>query len=153
MKGSLSWTIYRETPGLRVASSVSTNLMERHVPYEQIRMRPCDFVVKYRFLTKDEGGRQTGLPIQGIRSDFMYYGDNPKTDSVYMIHPEFLDKFDNVITEKIVVSESGKALMWIINPIFNDYHKTRFRIGTKGYFMEEPRITAECEVKELIGLK
>ena len=85
--------------------------MERHVPYEQIRMRPCDFVVKYNFLTKDEGGRQTGLPIQGIRSDFMYYGDNPKTDSVYMIHPEFLDKFDNVITEKIVVSESGKALM------------------------------------------
>lgn len=133
--------------------NVSTNFMERHVPYEQIRMRPCDFVVKYRFLTKDEGGRQTGLPIQGIRSDFMYFGDNPKTDRIYMIHPEFLDKFDNAITEKTVVPESGKALMWIINPDFNDYHKTRLMIGTKGYFMEGPRITAECEVIELIGLK
>ena len=127
--------------------------MDRHIPYEQIRKRPCDFVVKYRFLTKEEGGRQTGLPIQGIRSDFMYFGDNPKTDRIYMIHPEFLDENDNIITEKRIVSETGKALMWIVNPEFNEYHKNRLKIGIKGYFMEGPKITAECEVIELIGLK
>ena len=69
-----------------------------------------------------------------------------------MIHPEFLDEFDNVITEQIVVPESGKALMWILNPALNDYHRNRLKIGTKGYFVEGPKITAECEVIELRGL-
>jgi len=126
-------------------TGIETDIMERHVPYEQTRKRPCDFVVKYRFLTREEGGRQS-LPYQGIMSDFMYYGDNPKTDRVFMIHPEFLDEFDNVITSEIVVPESGKALMWIINPKFHDYHKNRLKIGTKGYFMEGPKITGECDV-------
>jgi hypothetical protein len=72
------------------------------------RNRPCDFVVRCRFLTKEEGGRQTGLPIQGIRSDFMYYGDNPKIDRIFMIHPKFLDNHDNVITQSTVVPESEK---------------------------------------------
>ena len=84
-----------------IPPTVSTNFMERHVPYEKIRKRPCDFVVKYRFLTKEEGGRQTGLPIQGIQFDFMYFGDNPETDRIFMIHPEFLDKLDNVVTESL----------------------------------------------------
>ena len=126
--------------------------METHIPYEQIRKRPCDFVVKYRILTKEEGGRQT-LPFQGIRWDFMYSEDNPKTDSIFMIHPEFLDKHGNVITEVIVVPQSGKALMWILNPKFHDYHKSRLKIETKAYFMEGSMIAAECEVIELMGLK
>ncbi len=127
--------------------------MEKHVPYEKIRNRPCDFIVKYRFLTKEEGGRQTGLPTQGIRSDFMYFGDNPKKDGIFMIHPEFIDKDNNVIIEKVAVPESGKALMWIINPKFIEYHKKRIEIGIKGYFMKGLKITADCEVIELIGLK
>jgi hypothetical protein len=53
----------------------------------------------------------------------MYFGDNIRTDQVYMIHPEFLDEFDEVISIKKVVPESGKALMWIINPDFYNYHK------------------------------
>jgi hypothetical protein len=127
--------------------------MESHIPYELIRKRQCDFVVKYRFLTKEEGGRQTGVPFQGYRSDFMYFGDDPKKDGIFMIHPEFLDENDKVITEKLVVPESGKALMWIFNEDFIDYHRKRLTIGTKGYFMEGLKITAECEVTELVGLK
>jgi hypothetical protein len=70
-----------------------------------------------------------------------------------MIWPEFLDEFDSVMSENITVPESGKALMWILNPKFNDYHKNRLKIGTKGYFMEGAKITAECKVIELTGLK
>ena len=141
------------TPQRFLAANVSTYFMTQHIPYEQIRKRPCDFIVKYKFLTKEEGGRQTGLPHQGIRSDFMYAGDNPRTDGIYMIHPEFLDKEGNVITEKIAVPESGKANMWVVNLDFWEYHRKRITIGTKGYFMEGPKITAECEVIEIIGLK
>jgi hypothetical protein len=126
--------------------------MERHVPYEQRRKRPCDFVVEYRFLKEEEGGRQT-LPVQGIQCDFMYAGDHPGKDGIFMIHPEFLDKLDNVITEKIIVPETGKALMWIFNPAFSAYHRKRLKIGTTGYFMEGPTIIAECEVIDLVGLK
>jgi hypothetical protein len=43
--------------------------------------------------------------------------------------------------------------MWIVNSDYIYYHKNRLKIGTKGYFMEGVRITAECEVIELIGLK
>jgi hypothetical protein len=126
--------------------------MEPHTPYEQIRNRPCDFLVKYRFFTSDEGGRKTGPPMQGYKSDFMYDGDNPKTDSIYMIHPEFIDNNNNVITDKSIRSWSGKAKMWILNADFLPYHISRIKVGVKGYFMEGPNKTAECQVIEIIRL-
>ena len=125
--------------------------MENHISYEQKLKRSCDFVVKYRFLTKEEGGRQT-LPLQGVRFDFMYFGDSPEKDSIYIIHPEFLNNSHQVITEKIMVPEKGNARMWIVNRDYLDYHKERLKIGTKGYFMEGPKIIAECNVIKLIGL-
>jgi len=127
--------------------------MEQHVPYETIRKRPCDFIVKYRFFTTNEGGRKTGPPSQGYRSDFMYKGDNPKTDRIFMIHPEFINDENQVILDKSIRSWTGKANMWILNPNYIDYHKERIKIGIQGYFMEGAIKTADCEVIELIGLK
>lgn len=127
--------------------------METHTPYEQIRNRRCDFIVKYRFFTTEEGGRETGPPGQGYPSDFMYEGDNPDTDMLYMIHPEFLDDNDNVVMDKSIRTWSGKAKMWILNPNFLQYHIDRIRIGVRGFFMEGSHKTAECEVIEIVGLR
>ena len=126
--------------------------MEQHISYEQIRKRPCDFLVKYRFFTEEEGGRKTGPPSQGYRSDFMYAGDNPKTDRIFMIHPEFLDEDNNIILDKSHRQWTGRAKMWILNLDFIPIHKTRLKIGTKGFFMEGPYKIAECEVIEIVGL-
>ncbi|KJF42063.1 hypothetical protein [Draconibacterium sediminis] len=127
--------------------------MEQHTPYEQIRKRPCDFIVKYRFLTEEEGGRKTGPPSQRYKSDFMYYGDNPMTERIFMIHPEFIDDNGNVILDKSLHSWTGKANMWILNTDFNEYHKRRIKLGLKGFFMEGAHRTAVCEVIEIVGLK
>jgi len=126
--------------------------MEEHISYEKILKRPCDFIVKYRFFNTDEDGRKSGPPMQGYKSDFLYQGDDPKTDRVFMIHPEFTDIDNNVILDKKIRSWKGNAKMWIINPDFSKYHKARIKIGVKGFFMEGPNKTAECEVIEIVGL-
>jgi hypothetical protein len=82
----------------------------------------------------------------------MYEGDNPKKDMIFMIHPEFIDDNYNVILDTSIRLWSGKANMWILNPDFIAYHRERIKIGTKGFFMEGPIKTAECEVIEIIGL-
>lgn len=45
------------------------------IPYEEIRSHPPDFRVKYRFYSKNQGGRKS-TPFQGYRSDFAYDGDD-----------------------------------------------------------------------------
>ena len=72
---------------------------------------------------------------------------------LYMIHPEFIDKNDQVILDKSYNSWTGKANMWILNPNFIEYHKNRIKLGIKGFFMEGGVKTAECEVVKIIGLK
>ena len=126
--------------------------MENHKSYEEIKKRKCDFIVKYHFLSEDEGGRKTGRPIQGYRSDFMYNEDSD-LKKAYMIWPEFLDDENNVIVDKSLrVTKSGKAKMWIINEDFNELHKQRIKIGLKAFFVEGVIKTAECEVIEIVGL-
>ncbi|MGK4568173.1 hypothetical protein [Flavobacterium sp. 3HN19-14] len=126
--------------------------MEIHIPYEQRKNRKCDFIVKYRFLSKEEGNYRLGNPMQGYRSDFLYAGDE-KEKGLWMIWPEFLDNEDNVITDKTVrVSTSGKAQMWILNDEFFQMHRDRIKIGLKAYFVEGRFKTAECEVIEITGL-
>lgn len=130
--------------------------MNEHVPYDQIRFRPCDFIVKYRFYDNHEGGRKTGPPTQGYRSDFMYAedeADDKQACKMWCIHPEFLDEDENVIRDKsLIVSQQGYAKMWLLNREFEDLHKNRIKIGQKGFFMEGSTKTAECEVTEIIGL-
>ncbi len=125
--------------------------MDVHIPYEQIKNRECDFIVTYRFFTPDEGGRKTGNPIQGYRSDFMYSEDE-EAKKLWMIWPEFLDNDDNIILDKSLrVPTSGKAKMWILNESLIELHKERIKIGLKGFFMEGPHKAAECEVIEVVN--
>jgi hypothetical protein len=126
--------------------------VENHIPYEQTAKRPCDFIVKYKFITEEKGGRTT-LPAQGYRPDFLYAEDNAQ-DGLWIIWPEFLDLNGNVITDKSIrVDLNGKAIMWIMNEHFTEKHKARIKIGQKGFFMEGSRKVAECEVIEVVGLK
>ncbi len=126
--------------------------MENHIPYEQKVNRLCDFIVKYKFIPVEKGGRTT-LPAQGYRPDFLYAEDNEK-DGLWIIWPEFLDLNGNVITDKSIrVDPDGKAIMWIMNEQFTEKHRVRIKIGQKGFFMEGSKKVAECEVIEVVSLK
>lgn len=126
--------------------------MGNYIPYEQIAKRPCDFIVKYKFLTAEQGGRTT-LPAPGYRPDFLYAEDDVK-DGLWIIWPEFLDLNENVITDKSIrIDPDGKANMWIMNEQFIEKHKARIKVGQKGFFMEGSRKVAECEVIKIVSLK
>lgn len=125
--------------------------MNNHIPYNQNRNRDCDFIVEYRFLSLDEGGRKS-TPTQGYRSDFMYSGDE-NLKQLWMIWPEFLDNENNIILDKsILVPTSGKAKMWILNETLYELHKDRIKVGLKGFFMEGRHKVAECEVIQIVNL-
>jgi len=126
--------------------------MQSHEPYEDILKRKPDFRVKYRFYSQEEGGRYM-LPYQGYRSNFWYDNEKHEKGMSFIIWPEFEDEEGNVITDKsISVPENGTARMWIINDDFIKYHQGKIKLGTKGYFKEGQRSTAECEVIELINI-
>jgi hypothetical protein len=128
--------------------------MDSHTPYEERVKRRPDFRVKYRFYSKEEGGRYL-LPYQGIRSDFWYEHPDHKTyeQSLFIIWPEFENENEEVITDKSMpVLQSGTARMWIINDQFISYHRGKIKLGTKGFFKEGSRSTGECEVIELINI-
>mgnify|MGYP001181786182 CR=1 FL=1 len=128
--------------------------MTEHQPYEEKLNRPPDFVVDYRFLTEKEGGRMSGPPLQGYRSDFWYEHENQKPNQIFMIWPEFLDDQGKVITTKESrVPSSGKAQMWIVNQEMTKYHQGRIYIGLEGFFMEGGTRVAQCQVTEIVGLK
>jgi hypothetical protein len=123
-----------------------------HQPYEQIWKRLADFKVQYRFYGPEEGGR-THLSYQGIRSDFWYEHPENIENSVYMIWPEFENEKGEIILENNKpVSASGTARMWILIPEGRKIHQQRLKVGTKGYFKEGTKSTAECEVIEILGL-
>ncbi len=123
-----------------------------HHSYEQgLKHRP-DFRVKYRFYSKEEGGREI-IPYQGYRSDFWYPHDEHKPNNIFMIRPEFEDGNGNVILEDDKsVPQEGFARMWIVIPQLREYHKNKIKLGTKGFFKEGGRSTAECEITEILGL-
>ncbi len=122
-------------------------------PYQEKRGRLPDFLVEYRFLTPEEGGKTT-TPFQGYRSDLHYEGEDLKKDGMYCIWPEFLNGDGSVkIEENEHVAESGKAYMWIL--FFDEmweYHAKNARPGRKCWFMEGSRKVAEATIIEQIAL-
>jgi hypothetical protein len=116
---------------------------------KELGLQPA-FEVKYRFLTQAEGGRSAPL-YQHIRWDFLYEGDNPQKDGVWMIWPEFLDQSGRFLPDGEVPT-SGQALMFIVVPESTQNHKKRIALGTKGFFVEGSRKIAECEVTAIHGL-
>jgi hypothetical protein len=126
-----------------------------HEPYEKRFKHIADFRVKYRFYTKEEGGR-TIVPFQGYRSDFWYeHKATPQIpeSSLFMIHPEFENELGEIITNDAnSVPAVGTARMWILDPSMRPYHYDKIINGLKCNFMEGPKRVAECEVIEILGL-
>jgi len=114
---------------------------------------PHDFEVRYRFLSADEGGRDSGAPFQGYRCDWAYDGDDITKTGIYMIWPFFEDAQGNVFEEKVRVPVEGIARMWIVNKDLKDVvHRKRIKPGLKGFFMEDEKRVAEAEVTRIVGL-
>jgi len=108
--------------------------------------------VKYRFYTRQEGGRLS-LPYQGIRCDFWYdHGDNGE-NQMFMIWPEFENSNGEIILEdECSVPEMGTARMWIVVPERRPYHYQHIKEGVLGNFREGMIRTAECQIIEIVDL-
>ena len=111
-------------------------------------MKHSDFKVKYKFRTYEQGGRK--IPVfQGYRSDFWYYHEEVLLGHIYMMWPTFEDELGNILENSIAIPKQGIARMTTISESNINYHISRLKIVTKGYFMEASRKVVECEVIEL----
>jgi len=127
------------------------NTAHIHTPYSESSGRGADFEVEYK-LDIDPELREI-KPSQGMRSDFLYEGDDPKTDGIYMIWPELLDKDGKVILDKRITPEnSGTATMWIFSPEIRDVHRNRIKVGTKGRWVVGSKTLARVTVTKILGL-
>ena len=135
----------RPAKGRRMMQDVSVMDNSEHIPYEKVRNRLPDFVVEYSW--DPEEIVKTQKRFQGIRSDFLYEGDDPSKDGIFMIWPEFLDAEGNVITRKdSQVEPTGHANMWICFEEMIPYHKERLKVGTKGYMVAGSKKLANLKV-------
>ncbi len=110
-----------------------------------------DFRVHYKFLSASEGGRLSP-PFQHIRSDFLYADDDPVADGIWCIWPEFVSEAGTLIPADQRVPVEGLADMYILNAELRAMHAKRLQLGTKCFFVEGAKKTAECEVVAIWGL-
>lgn len=83
----------------------------------------------------------------------MYEGDDPSTDGIYMIHPQFLDKHGQPLDNGLPVPLEGKASMWILIPEMRaSIHQSRIKLETRGHFMEGWRKIGDVAVDSIVGL-
>jgi hypothetical protein len=66
-----------------------------------------------------------------------------------MIWPLFCDYEGKRLTENAVISPTGKVEIYIVDSNLRLYHQRRITFGTKGYFMEGSKKTAELIVTEI----
>lgn len=120
--------------------------------YEEFRGYKPDFVVSYRLYSPSEGGRN--VTYQHLRCDFMYEGDDPVKDGIYMIHPEFIDQDGRPLGEELPIPLEGKATMWVLVPEMRaSIHCSRIAVGTRGHFMEGPRKIGDVTVEQIVALR
>ena len=115
-------------------------MAETHIPYEERLKRAPDFIVEYRIdLAKS---LKHVKPGQGMRVDFLYEGDAPKTDGVHMIWPEILDANGRVVRDTTPgrMDSAGFSNMWIIMEECREYHHRRIKMGTKGMWWRGARM-------------
>ena len=118
--------------------------------FEDIRN---DFEVRYRFLSPEEGGRKITTFYQGYRSDWSYDGHNIDKDGIFMIWPIFINENGVAFEKDVLVPNEGIARMFIVNAeLRKTLHKTRIKVGAKGFFMEGPNRVAEATVIRVVGL-
>ena len=116
-----------------------------HIPYHSKLKRLPDFVVEYCWNPDDD--LKSCKLLQGIRSDFLYDGDDPEVEGIHMIWPEFLDEDGNVVTQtETEVNRQGFANMWIMLEDRIPFHKERMGIGTKGFMVYGSKKLAEVKV-------
>ena len=120
-----------------------------HTPYNETTGRLPDFEVQYKI--HDE---VTSNFTQGARCDFLYEGDDPKTDGIHMIWPEFLDDNGEVILDKTIhPKKQGRATMWIgMHESRVKFHRPRLKVGTKGYWVVGSKKIANVEVTKILGV-
>ena len=110
-----------------------------------------DFVVSYRLYSPSEGGRK--ITYQHLRCDFMYEGDDPLRDGIFMVYPEFLGDGGEPLGEGIPVPLEGKATMWVLAPEQRaSVHRSRAKVGVRGHFMEGPRKVGDVKIEAIVGL-
>ncbi len=114
---------------------------------------PGDFVVEYEINLSPE--LKQAKPHQGMRTDFLYEGDDPVIDGIHMIWPELLDAKGNSIEDKTPGSAplKGLALMWIVRDEAKPYHAGRLKLGTKGHWVRGPFKVADVKVIKIGKLK
>lgn len=118
-----------------------------------VKVRPQDFDVHYRFLTEQEGGRKTGPPFQGYKSDWAYAGDNIDETGLWMIWPLFEDGQGTLVPVGQQVPAEGIARMLIANQALRkEVHRNRIAVGVRGFLMEGGKKVAEAEVVRVVGL-
>lgn len=113
--------------------------------------RQEDFEAEITIFTEAEGGRRTP-PLNGIRWDFVYEGDDVK-DGMYMIWPEFIDSEGNAISKDVPLKGTYRARMYILNrERAHSMHRDRIKPGTSFYSMEGPHKVAKGVVLKVTGL-
>ena len=122
-----------------------------HIPYIENTGHPADFEIQYNFYPQEEF--KYGLH-QGIRTDFLYEGDDPGIDGIHMIWPEFIDDSGLVITDRTLnIPSHGRALMWIgMHESRVKTHQKRLKVGTNGYLVVGSTKLATAKVTKIIGL-
>ncbi len=120
-----------------------------HTPYTEASGKQPDFEVKYELIHDPELDKMK--PTQGIRTDFLYEGDNPAIEGIHMIWPEVLNSEGEVITEKSnKIPEKGNALMWILmHESRLKIHRKRLKIGTEGYWVVGSKKVAKVIVTKI----
>jgi hypothetical protein len=92
------------------------------------------------------------MTFQHLRCDFLYEGDDPAKDGIFMIHPEFLNSAGEPLQENIDVPLEGRASMWILMPHMRGLHRDRIKVGTRGHFVEGHRKIGNVEVESIVAL-
>ena len=107
---------------------------------------PGDFIVEYEIDLCEE--LKDAKPHQGMKTDFLYDGDDPLVDGISMIWPELLDSNGQIIEDRTPGSapKKGIAIMWIVREETKSYHAKRIKVGTKGYWVRGPFRVANVTV-------
>jgi hypothetical protein len=113
-------------------------------------MRRADFEAEIRFLSKEEGGRES-LPFQGYRCDLKYKEQEEKF--VWMIWPAFLDEEGNELPQGQLVKQKSKANMYIINQeLRKTVHQGKIREGVLFHLGKGQKIVADGKVTRILNL-
>lgn len=133
--------------------SVKENEKNKHVhtPYCDSSGNLPDFEVEYEL---DVSPELKDIKLtQGVRTDFLYEGDDPLSDGIHMVWPEFLEDEKIILDKRKEIPKSGKALMWILSPEAREKtHRQRIKVGTTGFFVVGQNKVAKVKVTKILGI-